>query len=285
MDQNPLENPTKENKGGRRVLNIFLLAAAFIATCILFFTAFNLFQPDDLSLSDIYFPSPTATNTRTPTPTPTPNMTATQQALWVTSTAQAIQSVIAKSGQWNILSSDDFNDNANNWRIGINDDERVKINRAITNGKYKWDATSKKSFISRVTADTTSVTDFFLTVEAGRTEGSPSSDYGLVFRKDVKNNFYYFGINDDSFHVLLNYGDEWINIVEWTTSNAIRPGTPNRLTVIARGSHFIFLINDRVVADAADVHISKGTAGLAIQLYSADLQATFEFDNFELREP
>jgi len=63
------------------------------------------------------------------------------------------------------------------------------------------------------------------------------------------------------------------------------PTTPNRLTVTANGSHFTFLINDQLVANATDTRIPRGTTGLAIQIHQSDRQATFEFDNFELREP
>jgi hypothetical protein len=284
MDQNAFENPIKENDGGTRIVKIAMLAAALIGICVLFFTAFNLFQPDRLSL--IYFPSPTATLTRTPTPTPTPNLTATQQVIRSTATAQAVQTTIANaSSHWSILFSDDFDNNTNHWEVGLEDGERAKTNRTITNGKYQWETTSKKGVISWRTADTMSVTDFFLTVEAEQTDGSPSSDYGLVFRVDTRSNFYYFGIDNDSFFVSLNYNDEWTDIIEWTISNAIRADKSNRLTVIAKGSHFIFLINDRYVAEMTDDRIPKGTTALAIVLHGADLQATFEFDNFEIRIP
>jgi len=261
-----------------------MLGAAAVGICILFIAAFIGFQPDQLSLSDRYFPSPTPTFTRTPTPTPTPNLTATQQVIQSTATAQAIQTTIANAGsQWNILFSDVFDTNKNQWATKT-DDEYATIVREVKNGKYKWDATAKKGFIEWITINTRSVSNFFLTVEAQRIDGS-SSDYGLIFRNDTKDNFYYFAIADEGFFVSLNYNDEWKDVIDWTQSSAIVPEAPNRMTIIAESSHFIFLINDQYVADVTDEHILKGTTALAIQVYEADLKANFEFDNLELRTP
>src|ERR1041385_5624042 len=105
-----------------RILRILLLSAGLVMICLFFISAFTWFQPDQLSLSDRYFPSATATITGTPTftptitststitstptvtftptasSTPTVNVAATQQALNsqnVTGTAEAYQSIAA----------------------------------------------------------------------------------------------------------------------------------------------------------------------------------------------
>lgn len=275
-------NSGNQENPSRRLYALSLLGTAFAGICIIFISAFIWFQPDQLSLSDRYFPSPTATSTRTPTPTPTPNLTATQRVVQATSTYQAIQTTIAHADrQWNILLTDTFNSNQNNWEMS-NEDEYAKITRTIT-GVYRWRATSKKGFHYYITADTKSVGDFLLEVDAQKTEGASSSDYGLIFREDIHGNFYYFGINNDSFFVSLNYNNNWINIVDWTASGAILPTSSNHLTVIANGSNFIFLINDQLVAHATDGRISRGTTGLGIQIHYSNQKATFEFDNFKLR--
>jgi len=177
---------------------------------------------------------------------------------------------------------DDFNSNKNNWGLSSNS-EWANIIRRI-NGVYRWEARSKKGFFGRVTADTKTVVNFILEVETQMIEGTSSSDSGLVFRDDSRGNYYYFGIDDESFAIELRYHDEWISIVDWTESSAILSGLPNRLTVIGKGSQFTFLINDQLVATVTDNHIQWGTTGMAISMH-ADEKAIFEFDNFELREP
>jgi len=61
--------------GETRLFKLAAFAVFFVVVCLLFFLAFDNFQPDQKSLSDLYFPSPTATFTLTPTPTLTPTST------------------------------------------------------------------------------------------------------------------------------------------------------------------------------------------------------------------
>jgi len=80
-------NSSEKENSPKRFFVLSLLGTAFVGVCILFFVAFIWFQPDQLSLSDKYFPSPTitltpsqtptltATNVPTQTPSPTPTLT------------------------------------------------------------------------------------------------------------------------------------------------------------------------------------------------------------------
>jgi hypothetical protein len=150
---------------------------------------------------------------------------------------------------------------------------------------YQWQATSKRGFISWITAHDEPLTDFHVSVDAERVSGSDSSDYGLVFREDGNGNFYYIGVTGEGFFVSTYHADEWIDVVDFTYSSAVHPDESNRITVIGSGSYFVFLINDVIVAEAVDDRIPRGTTALAMQIYEADLEVTITFDNFELRVP
>ena len=82
---NPFDNsnmqPIEDDNTGRTFVWVILGVAA-IGCGILFAAAFFYFQPDAQSLVDKYFPSPK----------PPINLTATQQVLNATNTAQAFQS-------------------------------------------------------------------------------------------------------------------------------------------------------------------------------------------------
>ena len=58
-----------------RTIKLALLGAVVMIVCLFFLLMFTWFQPDQLSLADRYFPTPTATLTGTPTLTPTPTFT------------------------------------------------------------------------------------------------------------------------------------------------------------------------------------------------------------------
>ena len=269
---------------GSRSLAWLIVGVAAIGCGLFFAAALFFFREDVESVYNQYFPSPTATISPTPTGTPTPNMTATQQVVQVTGTAQAIESLVAEAGsEWNVLISDSFDNLESKWITGTDEDSYATIIRSGVDQTYQWNVTSKQGFISWITANDEPLTDFQVTVEADRVEGTTSSDYGLVFREDADENFYYFGVGDDGFFISVNYEDEWIDVVDFTSSSIIEAGEVNRITVIARGSYFIFLINDVIVAEAVDDHIPSGTTALAMQVYEEGLEVTIAFDNFELR--
>jgi hypothetical protein len=145
MDNQTIVNTLDQDEQRGRILKIVLLGAAFAVICLLFSTAFVWFQPDQLSLSERYFPSPTAAPTGTPKPTATPNVAATQRIIQSTASAQAVQTTIANAGsQWPILFSDTFDNNDTHWTVGTIDDDYSKITREIKDGKYIWDATAKQ---------------------------------------------------------------------------------------------------------------------------------------------
>lgn len=297
MSQNTDLNKTDNEDSPKRSLALILSGAIIIGICILFIAAFILFQPDQLSLSDRYFPSPTATLTKTPTPTPTrtptpthtstPTITPTRTPNPKTMTAQAFQSTAENAHvQWPSIQFEEFNDNKNDWLVGNFDTQDTKELRIIKYGKYQWSATVNKGLIKWTSANTKPVSDFILSADVRQIEGSSSTDFGLIFREDTDANFYYFGITTDQKYLLyLSYKDGWLTLINPTYNRAIIPWQANRLTVLAEGDHFIFFINDQYIAEIHDDTIPSGTTAFAIEMRKAGEQASFEFDNFELRAP
>lgn len=123
-------------------------------------------------------------------------------------------------------------------------------------------------------------------MESEQINGAKAAYYGLTFRKDDDENYYFFRVRDDRyFDFLLRYKEEWTTLIDWTKTSAIKPDDVNRLTVTAEGSHFSFYINNELVAEFDDSQLSDGEVGLAIGLSNADDEAVSEFDNFEVRVP
>jgi hypothetical protein len=71
----------------------------------------------------------------------------------------------------------------------------------------------------------------------------------------------------------------------WSASPAIRLDQPNLLTVMANGDHFVFMINDQLVAELQDDQIKSGITGLAVELSYSGVNGVVEFDNVELLAP
>jgi hypothetical protein len=299
MNDTPISNPFDEDeKASRQPILWAMLGFAAICCGVLIAGAFFWFKPDPQALIAQYFPSTTSTAsstpTRTPTPsatatetsTPTPNLTATAEILQVTESAIAFQSTATSvAGNWKIILADAFDSNKNKWLNEEADDEFAKVNYQVSDGKYIWDATAHQSFIGWVRANTKAVDDFYLSVEVSQISGPSTADSGILFREDDNGNFYYFGINDRRQYVLYKYSGEWVKLIKNTTTDLIRPGEPNRITIIAEGPQFMFFINDRYLASITDEHVTNGGVALAIEMAKENDEAVFEFDNFELRTP
>ncbi|MBI3243114.1 MAG: PD40 domain-containing protein [Chloroflexi bacterium] len=200
--------------------------------------------------------------------------------------ATAASAIIEKSSKWPVILYDAFDTNLNDWQIGQSDNEYVKQSLAVSDGKYYWKATAHQDVYWWIAPDVVSLSDFRLTVDAERVEGIENAQYGVIFRKTDGSNFYYFGIIDTGkFALLRRYENEWTTLIDWTDSPVIHPGEVNQIRVVVEGSHFIFFINDYFVSETTDDNLSKGKAGLAMSLNNDGDEATFRFDNFDLRAP
>jgi len=197
-----------------------------------------------------------------------------------------LSATAAARSEWPLVVSDDFSKPAHDWETGEEDDRFTTGSLRIADGKYRWDLKANDGFIwwSR-SRNNTSATDFYAAVEAQQLTGPDSADYGLVFRWD-RGNFYYFQVSKaGKFALSLYYFEKWSTLVSWTETSAIRPGEENRLAVSGEGPDFTFYINGQRVGEADDDRLPGGTVGVAIELNQAGDKATFEFDNFEWRAP
>ena len=291
MDQSPKTNPFDEDeKAGRRPL--VWAAVGLIAMClgVSFVAAIYYFQPDAKSLISQYFPSstPPATSTPLPTatnlPTSTPNWTATPN-LTATVQVESAQAAEIEASNWEVVLTDSFDTNDNDWLAESSDDEYSFMNYEVVDGKYRWDTEAHQSFIGWVRSDMEPLTDFYLSVEIRQVEGPDTADYGVLFREDEDSNFYYFAVSEQGAYALYIYFNGWDTLIDWTNTDLIHPGEPNRITVIASGPQFIFFINDQYLTEFTDDQIPEGITALAVELSEEGDQAVFEFDNFELRKP
>jgi tRNA A-37 threonylcarbamoyl transferase component Bud32 len=216
----------------------------------------------------------------------TARATATAEARAAATAAASGGDPLVAASRWPVVLSDSFSANENDWPAGDYSDERVAGNRLIANGKYRWEATALDDVIWWSIPEAASVSDFYLTAEARRVSGVEDGQYGVIFRRADRDNYGLFKIEDSQyFKVSLQYEGEWDTVIDWTKSSTIRPDGVNRLTVVGRGSHLTFYINDEYVGEADESRLSGGKTGVAIELVAADDSAVFEFDNFEVRAP
>jgi len=137
----------------------------------------------------------------------------------------------------------------------------------------------------RANLDTLTVADFEASVQAQRVKGAADKAcYGLVFRR-TSSDYYWFDVCDSQkFSVSLSKASEWIPLLDWTDSSAIKANQANWLTVVAKGSQFTFYINQKKVGSVSNDSLPTGSVGLGIEL-GANNSATYQFDNLVIRAP
>ncbi len=208
-------------------------------------------------------------------------------AAQATATAQvSMDSTLLQALSWPLLLRDGFDVNENDWSTGDYSDELIEGSRRITDDKYHWEATASGGVVWWSIPELDTVSDLYLTVEGKQIGGDTDSQYGVIFRRADRDNYYIFRIRDDGdYQLRTRYEGEWETLIGWTESYLIQAGAVHRLAVVAQGSQFTFYINDQYVDEYTDTKLSEGQVALVIGLDDEGDTGTFEFDNFEVRAP
>jgi hypothetical protein len=196
---------------------------------------------------------------------------------------------VSGAAAWSVLLFESFTANENNWLVGdLPSKYFAKQNQSIVDGRYRWEA--QASLVSSLTTAWLMghpVSDFHLVVNCKHIRGSRAgSSWGVVFRIQDNQNCYWFRITDAQFFaVSVIQEGQWLQLVDWTKTDAIKPKGVNQVEVIGYGTHFTFLINGRVISEVEDGHFRQGLVGLAIEAYTLGEEITFDFLDMILRAP
>jgi hypothetical protein len=189
---------------------------------------------------------------------------------------------------WSTLLYDNFTSNEDNhWLVGSQSSEYFDpVSRVIADGRYHWEAkVSRANSISKVWLGDYQVADFHLMANTKHIAGiRANSAWGLIFRVQDNQNYYWFRMTDSKFFgVSVSEDGQWRDAVEWTRTEAIKPNGVNQLEVLARETHFVFLINGQIVSEVDDDRFARGLVGLAIEGYTQGEKVIFDFLDFTLR--
>jgi hypothetical protein len=193
-----------------------------------------------------------------------------------------------ESAPWSTLLYDNFTSNEDNhWLVGSQSSEYFDpVDRVIADGRYRWEAkVNRANSISKVWLGDYQLSDFHLIANTKHIAGiRANSAWGLVFRVQDNQNYYWFRMTDSKFFaVSVAEEGQWRDIVAWTRTDMIKPNGVNQLEVLAREAHFVFLINGEIVSEADDERFSRGLVGLAIEGYTQGETIVFDFLDFTLR--
>ncbi len=233
--------------------------------------------------------APTATPTAQPTDTPTDTPTAAPSA--GTPTAPAATDTlpdkpVVYSGD--ILFEDDFSSNANDWPVEYHEDELGYYDAKVENGEYAVvvQAATEDGHVVWFLPNSDNFEDFIAQVDVTANANTENFLAGLVVRSNDEAGGYFFEIDSGGFSVALNdANDEWIDLVEYTVSDAVIANEVNRLRLEAVGTGFTFYINDQQVATVEDATVQQGQIGLVAEMFDKDGETSAWFDNLEVTVP
>lgn len=125
--------------------------------------------------------------------------------------------------------------------------------------------------------------DMQLSVDATQVSGPYDNEYGVLVRMQDDQRFYAFSISGDGYARAARYDAGTWTVLgpDWTPHDAIRQGSAtNRLSLVAEGTRFDFLVNGESVLQVEDTAFSVGRLGLYAGAF-AEGGVVVAFDNLE----
>jgi hypothetical protein len=180
-----------------------------------------------------------------------------------------------------ILFSEQFDSNENDWTIEEQDDEYGQSYADIIEGRYRLSQTAAKGVFAWEQLPEAEFDNFVMVVDAIPVEfNTDSFGYGLTFRNNSDyTNLYAFEIDEDGYLVNLLADGEWYTLVDYTPMPAINVGGPNQLMVEAIGPLLTFYINGKEAVSIEDNTLETGSVGMGLDLYEVGDSVTVDFDN------
>jgi hypothetical protein len=183
---------------------------------------------------------------------------------------------------------DNFRDNQNKWFTGIQD----SLACWIVAGRYTCQVDAGQAANHFQWLELKGMpSEFVLAADVWpgpeRPRGLGDANAGLLFRSSVQGRYLFSVRNDGAFRVssIQSSPANWLDIIPWRQSPAVRRGQDNRLLVNGRGSQYDLFINGQYVGSFADNLWVDGYPGLHLFTAPGEQAAVVEFDNFELRGP
>ena len=186
------------------------------------------------------------------------------------------------SGPGVVLFEDDFENPSSGWEIGDYD-----------NGSVGYDAgtyvvASRGGSVTMWGMANRSFDDLVVEVDTTQFSAGPASDndYGVICRAQDSGEGYHLLISGDGYYAISKAQDgEFDWLVDWTQSDAIRPGSAtNRIQVICDGTTLTLSVNGQHLATTEDSTFTHGDVALTATSYE-DTPTEIHFDNLTVRAP
>lgn len=240
------------------------VAGGLIAAVAALLTALNgadWLRPADPLASTTVEPLPTATVVEVTESSTT--LAATETEPKSTSVSTAVSSPTEVS-----ILIDDFSDSSSGWELASDSEYELKYD----DGQYLVSVHVPDTSAWGSPASTYVFSDFVMEAESRQVAGPDDADFGLVLRNRQGSDFYYFAVSSSQrmYSVQRSQGDNWVELVEWTDSEAVAGGDAvNLLRAECIGSTLRFYVNGQFLVEVSDDTYAEGAVGLMAETFDA----------------
>lgn len=179
-----------------------------------------------------------------------------------------------------VILSDEFNDNSNDWVVGEYSYGAVDI----TGGKMRFDLNDDDtlfwSYLPDVYYDS-----LIMVVDIEVIQPSGVGDFGFICGLQDPENFIGLEISEDGYYVIYKYiNDELIFLEDWQYSEEVAQGGPFTLAAYCGSDRIALAVNNTLLAETIDPDFIPGQIALLAGTWdNPDLSV--DFDNFVLLRP
>ncbi len=179
---------------------------------------------------------------------------------------------------WEPIFEETFDDNSREWSEW-EDEQGAK---GVEDGGY-YITVTETEWASWGTSEGLTLDDFVAEVEAWAVDGPDDNGYGLVFRYQDSDNFYYYEVSSDGYYSIGKMvADEWEPLVGWTESDLIKLGQrTNVLRVLCDGSRMTFFVNGYLIEELTDYDFEDGSVGFIAEAMG-EAGVRVHFDNLRV---
>lgn len=181
-----------------------------------------------------------------------------------------------------VLFEDDFSDPGSGWQVRDTDSGSVGY------GGGSYIVISREESVTISGRANRSYDNLVIEVDATQVSApaNDNNDYGVVCRRQANGDAYYLLISGDGkYSIQKNLGDEFVRLVDWTSSDAIRRGNAtNRIRAVCDSSDLMLFANGELLAEVSDSAFFEGDIGLTAMTYE-DEPTEIHFDNLVVSAP
>jgi hypothetical protein len=179
-----------------------------------------------------------------------------------------------------IIYSDDFSNTDSGWPEKTTE----KYAYHYDNGEYHLTVNQSAYSAWSYNENSESFDDFIIEADARPVTGGENSEYGLIFRCQDDDNFYYFTISSDGYYLAGKRLDgKWCALRRWTPCDSVaRSFTSNHLKVVCKGSQMDLYVNDNMLATVLDDSFTSGYVGGMLCVPESGSGASVAFDNLKV---